>query len=304
MAHAKRHYPCGDRPAEFIDKLSNNLDTLSGLAGFDPTSTTDNWHALPTHTLRFAEVLEKICASQFRIGEILYLFDADDSSGSQDIFPLQEQSEAIDQPLGLPDDEHEFSLWHLRRELLDAEHRDIDTDEWHWQRIEAVLQDEFGFNSTDILALGRHFFPHTLQRAGYQVDSASMRFVSNLPVAQTTPANWTTPAGPFQYDPVTAGGQLWTQIPCPDSAVVTQLTGMPALNGGTQRTERRSRPLLPAEGHAGVVRRALPGFRRRGKPFDRGARGKRPLELFPATRCLVPPRARSSHAIFVATSPP
>ena len=238
VAHAKRHYPCGDRPAEFIDKLSDNLDTLSGLAGFDPTSTTDNWHALPTHTLRFAEVLEKICASQFRIGEILYLFDADDSSSSQDIFPLQEQSEAIDQPLGLPDDEHEFSLWHLRRELLDAEPCDVDTDEWHWQRIEAVLQDEFGFDTADILALGRHFFPHTLQRAGYQVDSASMRFVSNLPVAQTTTANWTTPAGPFQYDPGTAGGQLWTQIPCADSAVVTQLTGMPALNSSGQPNEQ------------------------------------------------------------------
>jgi hypothetical protein len=232
--HAKRHYHCEDRSSEFIDKLTNNLDTLSSLAGFDPTSGTDNWHALPTHTLRFAEVLEKICASRFRISEILFLFGAADPAGSDDLFPLQEQSEASDQPLDLPDDERRFSLWHLRRELLDAEPPDMDTDEWHWQRIEAVLQDEFGFNAADVLDLGRHFFPHTLQRAGYQVDSASRRFVSNLPVAQTTPANWTTPAGPFQYDPTTAGGQLWTEMHCPDSAVVAQLTDMPALNANEQ----------------------------------------------------------------------
>lgn len=232
--HAKRHYHCEDRPSEFIDKLTNNLDTLSGLAGFDPTSATDNWHALPTHTLRFAEVLEKICASDFRIGEILYLFGADDPAGSEDLFPLQEQSEANDHPLALPDDERRFSLWHLRCELLDAETPDMDSDEWHWQRIEAVLQEEFGFNATDVLDLGRHFFPHTLQRAGYQVDSASRRFASNLPVAQTTPANWTTPAGPFQYDPTTAGGQLWTEMPCPDSVVVAQLTGMPTLKADEQ----------------------------------------------------------------------
>ena len=232
--HAKRHYHCEDRSSEFTEKLINNLDTLSGLAGFDPTSGTDNWHALPTHTLRFAEVLGKISASRFRIGEILYLFGADDPAGSDDLFPLQEQSEAGDQPLDLPDDDRRFSLWHLRRELLDAESLDIDADEWHWQRIEAVLQDEFGFNATDVLDLGRHLFPHTLQRAGYQVDSASRRFVSNLPVAQTTPSNWTTPAGPFQYDPTTAGGQLWIEMPCPDSAVIAQLTGMPALNANEQ----------------------------------------------------------------------
>ncbi len=231
---AKRHNDFQHRSDEFAEKLAANLDTLSALAGFDPASATNNWHALPTHTLRLAEVLEKICASRFTIDEILYLFDTDDPGVSDGLFPLQEQSEANDQPFDLPDDEHEFSLWHLRRELLDADFSDTDVEEWHWQRIEAVLQNEFGFDSADVLDLGRHFFPRTLQRAGYQVDSASMRFVSDLPAAQTTPGNWSAPAGPFQYDPAAAGGQLWVEMPCPDSAVVAQLTGLPALNPNEQ----------------------------------------------------------------------
>ena len=234
MEHAKRYYHCDERPIEFIEKLDDHLDTLSGLAGFDPTSSTDNWHALPTHTLRFAEVVEKISASDSGSAKFCICSARTTRTRWQHIFPLQDQREAIDRPLDLPDDERRFSLSHLRRELLDVEIADDDCDEWHWQRIDAVLQDEFGFNPTDILNLGRHFFPHTLERAGYQVDSASTRFASSLPVADTTPANWTTPAGPFQYDPASAGGQLWIQIPCPDSAVVTQLTGMPALNAAEQ----------------------------------------------------------------------
>ena len=51
------------RSPEFVKLLTANLDPLSRLAGFDPGSATDSWHALPTHTLRFAEVLAKIYAS-------------------------------------------------------------------------------------------------------------------------------------------------------------------------------------------------------------------------------------------------
>ena len=45
---------------------------------FAPASATDNWHALPTHTLRFAEVLAKVTQSRFRVAELLYLFTAVD----------------------------------------------------------------------------------------------------------------------------------------------------------------------------------------------------------------------------------
>jgi len=54
--YAKRHHNCDRRSPEFIKLLVSNLDPLSHLAGFDPTTNTHTWHALPTHTLRFAEV--------------------------------------------------------------------------------------------------------------------------------------------------------------------------------------------------------------------------------------------------------
>ena len=65
----------------------------------------------PTHTLRFAEVLSKIYASDFAVGEMLYLFTADAHLDGDDPFPLQPPNEALDYPLGLPDDETPFALW-------------------------------------------------------------------------------------------------------------------------------------------------------------------------------------------------
>jgi hypothetical protein len=60
---ARRRFGAECRDAEFLDRLASELDPLSRLAGFDPASATDNWHAAPNHTLRFAEILAKLCAS-------------------------------------------------------------------------------------------------------------------------------------------------------------------------------------------------------------------------------------------------
>ena len=160
-----------------------------GSAGFDPTSATDNWHALPTHTLRFAEVLAKIYASKFSIGELVYLFTADAHLDGDDPFPLQDANEALDLPLGLPDDERKHSLWHLRQAMMAVEVQEDDVRDWHWKRIEAALQDEFGYTSSDIVAFGWHFFPGVLEQAGYQVSATATRFVSSLAAASTSPAN-------------------------------------------------------------------------------------------------------------------
>ena len=231
---ALRRHKCDRRTPEFIKLLASNLDPLSRLAGFDPASATDNWHALPTHTLRFAEVLAKIYASNFSIGEIVYLFTADEHLDGDDPFPLQEVDEALDSPLGLPDDEPKFSLWHLRRRLLETHVADEDVEEWHWKRIEAALQNDFGFALADVLALGRHFFPVVLEHAGYQVDSASTRYFSSLPAASTSAPMWNTPAdGPLQYDPLAA--QLWTRLPLTDEAVIAKLTHVHSLNADEQK---------------------------------------------------------------------
>ena len=231
--HARRRHQCDRRSAEFVKLLVANLDALSSLAGFDPASATDNWHALPTHTLRFAEVLSKIYASNFSIGEILYLFTAAPHLDGDDPFPLQEDNEALDSPLGLPDEERKFSLWRLRHRLLEAQVPEEAVEEWHWKRIEAVLREDFGFAPADILALGQHFFPEILEHAGYAASGPSTRYFSNLAAANTSPSMWNTaPDGPFHYDPMAQ--QLWIRLPLADDAVIAKLIHLHSLNAQEQ----------------------------------------------------------------------
>ncbi|MGF6408376.1 hypothetical protein OKW37_000046 [Paraburkholderia sp. MM5482-R2] len=274
VLYARRRRGCEDRAGDFAAMLASHLDALSKLAGFDPASTTNNcnWHALPTHTLRFAEILAKVTESRFRIAELPYLFTATDDPSDCGPFPMQEECEAQELPLGLPDDETRFSLWRLRRELLAAADDDISPDgalvwrissradesdrcdpaevgeqhrqdrdleievevdpncrDWDWRRVATVLEEQLGFASGDVLALAQHFFPHVLERAGHPVDAAATRYISNLPVANTTPAMWAGRAGsPFQYDATAGGGQLWARIPIPDQEVIEQLTALQA----------------------------------------------------------------------------
>jgi hypothetical protein len=221
--HAQRHYKRSRRAPEFVKLLASNLDPLSRLAGFDPASADDNWHSVPTHTLRFAEVLAKIYSSDFSVEEIFYLFTAGDHLDGNDPFPLDEQNEALDLPLDLPDEQPEHSLWHLRRKLLEAPVTDEDVHECHWKRIAAELHEDFGFASAEILAFGQHFFPETLERAGHHVDSAARRFTSSLLAGNTSAPIWNLPAeGPFHYDD--AAQLLSTQLPLSDRAVIAKLT--------------------------------------------------------------------------------
>src|SRR5205807_1510708 len=136
-----QRYNCEHRSIEFVERLQSKLDAISRLAGFDPASATNNWHRLPTHTLRLAEVLAKLTASNFTLAEVFYLVTADDHHECNDIFPMQEECEALEQPLDLPDDDCEFSLWRLRRKLLDEGARELEdcADEWDWRRVAAVL---------------------------------------------------------------------------------------------------------------------------------------------------------------------
>ncbi|GII82660.1 hypothetical protein Ssi03_06500 [Sphaerisporangium siamense] len=123
---AVRRYRCRPRPAEFLEVLAANLGPLSRLAGFDPDTPADTWHARPAHTLRFAEVLAKLYASDLGVGELLFLTTTDDHLQGDDPFPLQPPNEALDDPLALPDDDGPGSLWSLRAALLavtgDADH--------------------------------------------------------------------------------------------------------------------------------------------------------------------------------------
>jgi hypothetical protein len=225
--HARCRHECEPRAPEFIKLLEDNLDPLSRLAGFDPALPTDTWHAVPTHTLRYAEVLSKIYASNFSIGEILFLFTADIHLDGDDPFPLQDANEAHDSPLGLPDEEHEHSLWHLRRRLLDVHASEEAAEHWSWRRVEAALTHEFGFPGTTVSQLGEHFFPDVLEQSGVPVGQAARRFAFG-PVV-TVPQTWNSPpVGPFRYNVATQ--QVWAVLPIHDAAVLEQLARVPALS--------------------------------------------------------------------------
>lgn len=129
---------CCCREPEFIKLLSDNLDQLSALAGFNPGNPTDTWNSHPTHTLRFAEILAKIYASQFRVGELLFLFTTSAHLQGDDPFPLQTNNEAKDSPFGLPNDEDKNSLFTLRKKLLAVEVCPENAAQWTWRRMEDV----------------------------------------------------------------------------------------------------------------------------------------------------------------------
>jgi hypothetical protein len=217
-------YGCTCRPPEFIKLLKDNLDPLSKLAGFDPDSPDDTWHVHPTHTLRFAEILAKIYASDFQVGELLFLFTADPQLQGGDPYPLQTKNEALDLPFGSPDDEDEQSLFALRARLLSITVDEKVSMDWTWVRMGEVLQKEFGMPmppaSNRWQELGKHFFPEILTEQGVAVTSqASMYRVSLL---ATSEAMWNTPfEGPFQYD--ATAQELWTKIAVTDAAVIAKL---------------------------------------------------------------------------------
>src|SRR5262249_40041551 len=115
IEHRSRRRYHHERGPEFIKLLAENLKPLSLLAGFDPDTPTLTWWAEPTHALRFAEVLVKIYASHFTVGELVFLFTADPHLDGDDPFALDDDEETFDMPLELPDEVRGHSLQHLRR---------------------------------------------------------------------------------------------------------------------------------------------------------------------------------------------
>ncbi|HEX8351807.1 MAG TPA: neuraminidase-like domain-containing protein, partial [Pyrinomonadaceae bacterium] len=219
---------CRRRGQEFVKLLLSNLGDLSALAGFDPGTPSDTWHARPTHTLVFAEVLSKIYASDFGVGEILFLFTNREHLQHDDPFPLQTGNEAKDSPLGLPDDDEENSLSALRKKLLGVEVSAERAGRWTWARMETALRDEFGFapagGNNSWLSLGHHFFPTALAESGIAVSPLQRQYRVPLP-PPTSAGMWNTPPdGPFRYD--ATAQELWTQLPLADEDVLAKLGPM------------------------------------------------------------------------------
>ena len=187
----------------------------------------------PTHTLRFAEVLAKIYASEFTVGEILFIFTNESHLDGDDPFAFASAEETNDSPLDLPDDDEHFSLWALRRKLLAVELCDADAAEWTWTRIEASLRREFGYappssGADPLVSLGQHFFPSILEQEGHTVPSGSSQY--RVPLSAQSAPMWNTPLhGPFRYDSH-GSGELWTHLPLKDEAVLAKLSGLRQLS--------------------------------------------------------------------------
>ncbi|MEH7275211.1 neuraminidase-like domain-containing protein [Neobacillus vireti] len=223
------------REPEFIKLLITNLNPLSKLAGFNPYNQTDSWYAHPTHTLRFAEILVKIYASEFNVGELLFIFSNDVHLQGDDPFPLQEANEAKNFPLGLPDEEERFSLWKLRKKLLSVYVSEEASKQWTWNHMETVLREEFGYSpsSNKWLLLGQHFFPSVLEDSGIPGSLLQRQYRVNLP-ASTSVQMWNTPPdGPFHYDDSTK--ELWTELPLSNEAVLTKISRIRQLKAEEQR---------------------------------------------------------------------
>ncbi|MFF4606442.1 neuraminidase-like domain-containing protein [Streptomyces sp. NPDC001339] len=252
--HAEARHRCPRRGPEFRKVIADNLGPLSVLAGFDPDTPGDTWYALPTHTLRLVEVLGKIYASDFTVGEILFLFTTGGHLDGDDPFPQQDANEALDDPLALPEAEEgeegdgEHSLWALRRTLLGIRVESEQARQWSWPRIVASLREEFGHLTPSggpdpLTALGRRFFPGTLRRCGHSADPRDQQYRTPLAAADTSPHMWTAPPdGPFGYDE--AAEELWTSLPLTDAAVIRRLSVLRPL-GDAERVAVRNLYFAP-----------------------------------------------------------
>src|SRR5271157_1816685 len=229
--YARHRHRCERRPHEAVRHLAGNLDALSRLAGFDPQTPTDTWHSRPSCTLRFAEVLAKVYASNFSVGELLFLFNAEHPQDCEDPFALQDPVDALNYPLHLPENDEQHSLWRLREALLSVEVCEEEVREWTWPRVVAALRDDFGYvppsGQDPLLSIGQHFFPDVLEASGFSVSGKQRQYRTGL--TGSNAAMWNSPPGsPFQYDAST--NELWTQLPLADEGVVAKLSVMPALS--------------------------------------------------------------------------
>jgi hypothetical protein len=243
---AEREYRC-HRPRNHATKfrkvLAENLDALSHLAGF---STQYPWYLSPTCTIRFAEILSKIWASEFTVGQLLFLFTTQNHLDGEDPFPLANEEEADDDPLEEPEDD-KYNLWELRRELLDVKVSNEEAKCWDWWRIDAEIR-AMGYRlhasvttpdtADDLLSLAQHFFPEILEVAGHHVPREKRRYSTPLSATDTSPHAWSAPpCGLFHYDShgpsvnEEVSGSLWIELPLKDEAVLRKLRDMRQLSG-------------------------------------------------------------------------
>ena len=229
------HYP--QRSASWRRIIAENLDDIAGLAGFDGTAY--RWDSKPTCTIRFVEVISKLYASNFTIGEVQFLFTNNPHLRDDDPYPRTEEDESLDDPLDVPEDDATHGLWALRRKLLDVHVSDDDACHWTWTRTEATLR-EMGFGEQFDrygTPLAEHFFPEILQDEGHTVTPAARRFETTLPdQAATADAAALWACSPFHIElRDEQPSLLWTRLPVCDADVLRSLRDLRQLNQEERR---------------------------------------------------------------------
>ena len=194
-------------------------------------------------------MLAKIYASDFSVGELIFLFTAGPHLDGDDPFPLQDENEALDSPLGLPDDDQEHALWRLRQRAARAVRvAEEEAEEWPWRRIEAALHAEFGFAAGDITGAGPALLPRRAGPVRPPVSPQATRFVSQPRRGEHVGADVEHPAGRAAALRSRPREQLSARVPLTDRAVIAKLTAGPRPERG--RAAGRAGPVLPAPGHA------------------------------------------------------
>lgn len=228
---------CGCRPPSFKKILSANLDQLSVLAGFDPIVPQLTWYAKPTSTLKFAEVISKICASDFQIDEILFLFSNNSDFAGGHPFSLQTKTEAKEFPFDLPGTESSLTQETLRNKLIQID--DISEHEkqfYTWSKIYSILTEEYGYHTSPVnhlQSVGNHFFANTLTVEGLTVTTVDRQYRSSL--VTTSAMMWNTgnnSENPFLYD--SGSSELFVTVPIMDKNVITKLSRIKQLTDDEQ----------------------------------------------------------------------
>ena len=238
--YARREHGCERHRPDLLKILAAKLDELSALAGFTPGNPPGTWDASPARTLRYAEILAKVYASPFSVGDIEFVCTAAPHLDGDDPFELQPDNEAADDPLGLPSGgPHAHALWRLRRRLLDAEVDEEELARWTWWRIDSALRTDLGYDppsGTDpLLSLAQHCFPGVLEAQGQPVPPSGRQYRTTLSV--TSPGIWNSdPDGPFRYD--ASNTSLSATLPLRDESVLGTLARTRQLSPDEQNAVR------------------------------------------------------------------
>jgi len=225
----EQKFGCPSRP-EVIKVIRKNLDRLSKLANFHPDQPNYTWHKFPTHTIRFAEVLCKIYASNFDVEEICFLFTAEDNKGGEDPFLMQSPNEAEKCPLDLPECS-DFTLAKLRDLLLEINFETIDDSKLNkcsLDKVKKVLKEEFCYipdpaSEDPLVSICTRFFPMKKDECDDITMDDKTWYCVDLAIGDTSDNMWDEPVeSPFFYNEEKA--ELCFILPLRNEAVLKKLS--------------------------------------------------------------------------------